>query len=245
VTARLNGRPWTGGDHNRSWSGDRPYRAGRYADGLGATRCRRIRASGAATQATGARAGPRSWRCERSRARAAALIAYFDTSAVVPLLVAEPSSGLCRRLWDDADAVVTSRLTYVDAAALAQALRLVRLERRSHRAAAHIPDRLWDEFDVVDIGDDIMRRAAQLAYSCALRGYDAVHCACAERLGDDDLIVATGDRRLLAACMSLGMASRVGLVSVGLVHSAQLGGWPGVVVLDVPLTPGTLWHSGA
>jgi predicted nucleic acid-binding protein len=50
-------------------------------------------------------------------------------------------------------------------------------------------------------------RAAQLACSWALRGYDAVHCACAERLRDDDLIVAANDRRLLAACMSLGMAT--------------------------------------
>jgi uncharacterized protein len=136
------------------------------------------------------------------------LITYFDPSAFVPLLIAEPSSGLCRRLWDDADAVVTTRLTYVEAAAaLAQALRLARLERRSHRAAARILDRLWDEFEVVDVGEEIMRRAAQLAYSCALRGYDAVHCASAEQLSDDHLVVATGDRRLLEACMSLGMAT--------------------------------------
>jgi hypothetical protein len=36
------------------------------------------------------------------------VIGYFDTSAFVPLLIAEPSSGLCRRLWDDADVVVTT-----------------------------------------------------------------------------------------------------------------------------------------
>ncbi|MGH3547397.1 MAG: type II toxin-antitoxin system VapC family toxin [Pseudonocardiaceae bacterium] len=136
------------------------------------------------------------------------MICYFDTSAFVPLLIAEPSSGLCRRLWDDADAVVTTRLTYVEAAAaLAQALRLTRLTSQSYRAAVRILDRLWDEFEVVDVDDRAVHRAAHLAYTCALRGYDAVHCASAEQLSDGDLVVAAGDRRLLDACASLGMAT--------------------------------------
>jgi len=136
------------------------------------------------------------------------VIGYFDTSAFLPLLIAEPSSGLCRRLWDDADAVVTTRLSYVEAAAaLAQALRLARLTEQSYRAAVCLLDWLWDEFEVMDVDDRIVRRAAQLACTCALRGYDAVHCASAEQLGDGDLVVATGDRKLLDACISLGMAS--------------------------------------
>ncbi|MGH3873963.1 MAG: type II toxin-antitoxin system VapC family toxin [Pseudonocardiaceae bacterium] len=136
------------------------------------------------------------------------MIGYFDTSAFVPLLIAEPTSGLCRRLWDDADAVVTTRLSYVEAAAaLAQALRMARLTEQSYRAAMRILDRLWDEFEVIDVDDRIVHRAAQLAYTCALRGYDAVHCASADQLRDDDLVVATGDRKLLDACISLGIAT--------------------------------------
>lgn len=136
------------------------------------------------------------------------MIGYFDTSALVPLLIAEPTSGSCRRLWDDADAVVTTRLSYAEAAAaLAQALRLARLTEQSYRAAMQILDRLWDEFEVVDVNDWIVRRAAQLAYACALRGYEAVHCASAEQLDDSDLVVATGDRKLLEECLSLGMAT--------------------------------------
>ncbi len=136
------------------------------------------------------------------------MIGYFDTSALVPLLIAEPTSASCRRLWDDADAVVTTRLSYAEAAvALAQALRLARLTEQSYRTAMQILDRLWDEFEVVDVDDRIVRRAAQLAYTCALRGYDAVHCASAEQLDDSDLVVAAGDRKLLEACLSLGMAT--------------------------------------
>jgi predicted nucleic acid-binding protein len=70
-----------------------------------------------------------------------------------------------------------------------------------------ILDRLWDEFEIIDVDDPVIRRAAQLAHTCALRGYDAVHCASAEQLDDDDLVVAAGDRKLLDACLSLGMAT--------------------------------------
>ncbi|MGH3717390.1 MAG: type II toxin-antitoxin system VapC family toxin [Pseudonocardiaceae bacterium] len=136
------------------------------------------------------------------------MISYFDTSALVPLLIAEPSSGLCQRLWEDADAVVTTRLSYVEAAAaLAQALRLARLTEQSYRSAISILDVLWDEFEVINVDDQIIYRAAQLAYTCALRGYDAVHCASAEQLDDGDVVVAAGDQKLLDACRSLGMAT--------------------------------------
>ncbi len=136
------------------------------------------------------------------------MICYFDTSAFVPLLIAEPGSGFCRRLWDEADDVVTVRLLYAEAAAaLAQALRLGRLTEAGHEAALRVLDRLWSELDIVEVDDDVVRRAARLAHACALRGYDAVHCAAAEQLDDDDVVIASGDRKLLEACAALGMAT--------------------------------------
>ncbi|MGH3387275.1 MAG: type II toxin-antitoxin system VapC family toxin [Actinomadura sp.] len=136
------------------------------------------------------------------------MICYFDTSAFIPLLIAEPSSEFCRRLWNDADDVVTTRLLYVEtAAALAQALRLGRLTEQNHLAALHILDRMWTEFDIVEVDDGIVQRAARLAHGCALRGYDAVHCASAEQLDDSDLVVASGDKKLLEACATLGLAT--------------------------------------
>lgn len=136
------------------------------------------------------------------------MIGYFDTSAFVPLLVAEPSSPFCRRFWDDADTVVTSRLLYVEsAAALAQASRTGRLSQRQHHAAVGLLDRLWPEFAVVEADESLVSRAAHLANIAALRGYDAVHCASAELVDDSDLVVASGDRHLLTACTDLGMAT--------------------------------------
>ena len=54
---------------------------------------------------------------------------YFDTSAVVPLVIEEPSSIVASRLWDEADRVVSSRLVYAEGrAALAMARRLDRID---------------------------------------------------------------------------------------------------------------------
>ncbi len=136
------------------------------------------------------------------------MIGYLDTSALVPLLVAEPASAACRRFWDDADAVAACRLLYVEAAAaLAQAQRMNRLDVRGHGRACDLLDRLWAELDVIEIDQPLVALAAERARSHALRGYDAVHCAAAEQLADDDLVAASGDKRLLAAWSDLGVAT--------------------------------------
>jgi predicted nucleic acid-binding protein len=136
------------------------------------------------------------------------VIGYLDTSAFVPLLVVELSTPLCRRFWDDADAVVSCRLLYVEAAAaLAQAVRIGRLTGEERRSAATLLDELWDEFEVVEVDEFLVREAADLAQCYALRGYDAVHCASAQQLDDDDVVVAAGDRRLLTAWTALGMST--------------------------------------
>lgn len=135
------------------------------------------------------------------------MIGYLDTSAFVPLLVNEPSSQACRRFWDDSDAVVSSRLLYVEtAAALAQAHRLDRLDDNKYNACSRLLDELWPQIEIAEVDEPLMFRAAELAGLLALRGYDSVHCASAEQLEDTDLVGASGDRRLLAAWKSLGIA---------------------------------------
>ncbi len=135
------------------------------------------------------------------------MIAYLDTSATVPLLIAEPWSDACRDLWDSADTVATSQIAYVEAAAaLAMAQRLERITARQHAAALRLLDHLWAEVDVVKVDDDLVRRAGRLARDHGLRGYDAVHCAAAEQLNDPDLVFVSGDRMLLAAATAIGLS---------------------------------------
>lgn len=136
------------------------------------------------------------------------MIVYLDTSALVPLLVSEPTSQNCRRLWDSADDVVTCRLTYVEtAAALAQAQRLGRVAEPARKHTLLALDQLWAELVIVELDTDLMHRAADRAARYALRGYDAVHLAAAELIADEQTVAASGDRALLDAWDALGLAT--------------------------------------
>jgi hypothetical protein len=127
---------------------------------------------------------------------------------MVPLLVAEASSAACRRVWDDADTVVSCRLLYVEtAAALAQARRMGRITGRAETVSLTRLNDMWEQMDVIEIDDELIRRAAELARRFGLRGYDAVHCAGAERLTDPEVVAAAGDGRLLEAWHRLGLST--------------------------------------
>lgn len=137
------------------------------------------------------------------------MIVYVDTSALVPLLIDEPTSDACGELWDSADAITTTRLAYVEAvAALAMAERMGRISTREVSDGRAVLDELWPVVNVAELDDDLMARAAELALVHGLRGYDATHCAAAVVAGDSDLVAASGDQRLLAAWRSEGIAVR-------------------------------------
>jgi uncharacterized protein len=134
------------------------------------------------------------------------VIAYFDTSAVVPLLIAEPGSARAASLWDGADRVVSVRLIYPETrAALAQAKRLGRLTARQLRDAVTGFDSLFEEIDLVEVDDALARHAGELAEVRQLRGYDAVHLAAADRIRDPNVVVIAGDGALLDAATAEGM----------------------------------------
>ena len=135
------------------------------------------------------------------------MIAYFDTSAIVPLVVDEPGTAAAGRIWDTSDRVVSTRLARVEArAALAQATRAGRLNRRQLARAKHGLDTLLEQLDVVEVDDELIRSASELAETRALRAYDAVHLAAALRLETDDAVMVAGDRALITAAQASGLA---------------------------------------
>jgi predicted nucleic acid-binding protein len=134
------------------------------------------------------------------------VIAYFDTSALVPLVVEEPGTERARRVWEGADRVVSARLVYPEGrAALAQAHRLGRLTARHLRSAVHGLDELVMNLDIVELDEPLATRAGELAEAYGLRGYDAVHLAAAHRVHDAELVLVAGDRPLLAAATAAGL----------------------------------------
>lgn len=134
------------------------------------------------------------------------MIAYFDTSALVPLLVEEPGAETAGRLWDEADHVVAVRLVYAEArAALAKARRLGRLEASQLPDVVAQLDRLYAQLDRLDIDEMLVRRAGDLADHFDLRGYDAVHLAGAERVSDGQTVLVSGDDELRTAATGMGI----------------------------------------
>lgn len=135
------------------------------------------------------------------------MIAYFDTSSLVPLLVEEAGSQQASLLWDQADHIAGVRLLYAEGcAALAMATRLGRLSTRALRTAVIELDALYLRIDIVEVSDSLVRRAGVLAEIHSLRGYDAIHLAAGEMLSGQDVVFVAGDAQLYEAAKSLGLA---------------------------------------
>ncbi len=134
------------------------------------------------------------------------MIVYFDTSAFIPLIIDEPNSDSCDRLWNEATRTVSVRLLYVEArAALARAQRLGRLTRGGLASAVALLNELSAQIDHIEITDRLVRSAGALAEEQQLRGYDAVHLAAAQAVADGDTVFASGDQQLTAAASHLGL----------------------------------------
>ena len=134
------------------------------------------------------------------------MIAYFDTSALIPLLVEEPISDVAAQFWDDATRVASVRLLYPEArAALAQAHRMERVTSRQLRSAVTYLETLDGQLDHVEVNAPLASRAGEFAEAVSLRGYDAVHLAAAESIADQELIVVAGDVALRSAAREIGL----------------------------------------
>ena len=139
--------------------------------------------------------------------------AYFETSAVLKLVLVEDGSDAAGALWDAADPIVTSRISYAEArAALAAANRSGRLTARELSAAKLILQERLLELAHVEVTADIVQSGGDLAEGYGLRGYDAIHLASALVLEAPELIMVTWDRDLARA------SRRAGLNLAGIAH---------------------------
>jgi uncharacterized protein len=133
-------------------------------------------------------------------------LVYFDSSALVKLVVDEHGSDLAAALWDGCDAAVASRIAYPEVcAALASAQRNHDLDARSARTAQHSWDEFWAAVRPVELTAEVEHHAGSLARRHALRGADAIHLASASVARSADVIVAVFDRRLHAGALAEGM----------------------------------------
>lgn len=132
--------------------------------------------------------------------------AFFDSSALVPTLIDEPSSELCKRILTSSELRFSSRLTYVEtSAALAKATRIGRITPAEQASAWDVFEETWGYFLLVGTHDTVLRSAARFTQAHALRAYDAVQCASAFAVADEHFCAVSGDRRLLKVWQAEGM----------------------------------------
>jgi predicted nucleic acid-binding protein len=133
--------------------------------------------------------------------------AYFDTSAVVKLVIRERGSTEALEVWEAAGTAVSSVLMYPEArAALKKARRERRLTDAQLRLAVTAFGALWQQVDRVVVSASLATRAGVLAHEYDLRGYDSVHLASAEMVAEPRLVFVAADADLCAAAQRLGLA---------------------------------------
>ena len=162
------------------------------------------------------------------------MITYVDTSTLIKLLIDEVGTAEAAVIWDQPDTLVTVRIAHVEArAALAAAGRRRRITAAAFRSAVAGLEVLWSQLSVVEVDEDLMRLAGDLATTHGLRGYDAVHLAAAHLVGAD--VFSSADRRLCEA------ASTSGLHVANPVDAAspQIEAVPTVEMEDGPTPPAT------
>ncbi len=134
-------------------------------------------------------------------------VAYFDSSALVKLVLTEDESELAATLWDSCDVAVSSRLAYPEVrAALAAAGRSGRLGRRALEDAETLWAEIWSEVFVVALSEPIAFAAGDLATRHGLRGGDAVHLASAETMSTATVLFVAWDQRLREGAVARGLA---------------------------------------
>jgi uncharacterized protein len=134
-------------------------------------------------------------------------LVYFDSSALVKLVLDETGSDVAAALWNACDAVISSRLAYAEVcAALAAARRSGALTESEVSAAAADWEVFWASMRPVELSPDVERMAGALAVRHHLRGADAVHLASALAVGSIGLTVAVWEQRLHAGAAAVGLA---------------------------------------
>jgi len=137
-------------------------------------------------------------------------LAYFDTSAIVKLYVAESSSQAVAALLESADQLFCHEIGWVETrAALAAAWRQGRIAADAYPILVSDFRGDWRANYCPVVSDPaLLERAGELAEGFALRGYDAMHLASAERIRTSvpSTLLVSFDHHLNRAATLLGFA---------------------------------------
>lgn len=133
---------------------------------------------------------------------------YFDTSALIKLLVPETGSEQARSAYAETSSVLCASIGYVEAtSALTRMRKGKRITSGELRGKQATLERFWRSASIYTANEGLIDLAARIARENALRAYDAVHLAAAVSFAQDEpLEFACWDRELRAAAKRRGFA---------------------------------------
>jgi len=138
------------------------------------------------------------------------MIPYLETSALVKQYVRETGTDEVIELVENAGTVGSASFTKVEmAAAFDKAVRQGWVKKKIALQAWQDFLDHWSSFNRLNISAGTIDRASTLAWDYSLRGYDAMHLACAllwKETLETQIAMATFDRDLWLASKKAGLA---------------------------------------
>ncbi len=108
------------------------------------------------------------------------MILYLDTSALVKKYFKEVGSEEIVSLWKEAEAIITSSVTYAEAmASFFNKKREVSIEDQIFQSIIKAFHHDWQKFIIVTVNNELNDVIDRLAAIYPLRGFDVIHLASA------------------------------------------------------------------
>ncbi len=137
------------------------------------------------------------------------MILYLDASALVKCYIEEQGSHDVIRLIQASEIAGTAVLSRAEVvAAIARATRIGSISREDGELAIAAFETDWNNLVRLQMTEAIIAQAASLAWQKGLRGYDAVHLACAVTWRDvlqSPVMMVTYDRELWQSAQEEGL----------------------------------------
>jgi len=137
------------------------------------------------------------------------VILYLDTSSLVKLYVEEEASLKIETLVRSSEATATSIVSYAEArAAFARRFREKSFTSDEHDRIKEFFDKDWRNYFILNLTQDMVKLAGNLAEKYALGGFDSIHLASAMILHQEvstPVVFSCFDNKLEKAAMREGL----------------------------------------
>jgi len=137
------------------------------------------------------------------------VILYLDASSLVKLYMEEEGSLKIETLVRSSEATATSIVSYAEArAAFARRFREKSFTSDEHNRLKAFFDKDWRNYFILNITQDMVKLAGNLAEKHALRGFDSIHLASALTLHQEvstPVVFSCFDNKLETAAMREGL----------------------------------------